>query len=287
MGRSYLEECGSVSGILSSSRYRGSVVPFVSIAAALALAATACGSSPSSPSGPNASQPYVLGAEADQSCPSAASGKPMVAGIRAAVDGMSKRGGVNGHKVNVVARDDAADNARGIANVREMIQQFKASAIIGVNISAVASALIPVVQELQVPFVSSGIPSTKITPAQQYVYMYGADLSPQGIAQLKEVKQLSDTGKIPAKPRIAALHYATPAGQSWIKTVQDNLASITGGSMVSVENFPVNVTDLGTQISKINAAKPDVVILFAAQNIMAIATQALRSAGVSPTLWMI
>jgi branched-chain amino acid transport system substrate-binding protein len=211
----------------------------------------------------------------------------MVAGIRTAVEGMNKRGGVNGHKVNVVARDNTADNARGIANVREVIQQQKASAIIGVNVSAVAAAIIPVIQELQVPFVSSGIPSTKVTPALPYVYMYGADLSPQGIAQLKEVKQLSDTGKIPAKPRIAALHYATPAGQNWIKTVNENVASITGGSMVSIENFPVNVTDLGTQISKINAAKPDVVILFAAQNIMAIATQALRSVGVSPTLWMI
>ena len=186
---------------------------------------------------------------------------PLSNGLKAAVDVANKNGGVDGHKIEIVVRDDASDPARGLERIREFATRVKASAVVGVNSSVVGAAAAPLVEQMKLPMIGSGLPSDLVNPVKPYVYVSKTDFESQARAKVDFVLQQIEAGEIKPNPRVATLYYSTPAGNLWHEAAEAR-AKEAQLNVVESQSAQITATDLSGQVARIAAAKPDVVLIF-------------------------
>src|SRR4051812_47027878 len=142
-------------------------------AAAAALAIAACGGGQAA-SGGGSNEPIKLGGWFPLTGPVAASGIPQKEGIVAAFDQVNADGGINGRKVQFVARDNAFDPQQTIQAARQLVGSDKVVAIVGANGTATTAAAFPyVLNQAKVPIVNPyGGAADWYKPAKPLLYGY-------------------------------------------------------------------------------------------------------------------
>lgn len=109
-------------------------------------------------------EPIKLGLIAAITGPSALSGESITRGLAIAIDEINQNGGVlGGRPLELVIRDDESTPARGVAAARELIEQEGVALIFGGLDSPVSLAMLPVIHELQVPYMGVWAAATGIT----------------------------------------------------------------------------------------------------------------------------
>jgi branched-chain amino acid transport system substrate-binding protein len=144
-------------------------------AAAAALAITACGSGgAASGGGSGGSEPIKLGGWFPLTGPVAASGIPQKEGVTAAFAKINAEGGINGRKVEFIARDNAFDPQQTIQAARQLVGSDKVVAIVGANGTATTAAAFPyVLNQAKVPIVNPyGGAADWYSPAKPLLYGY-------------------------------------------------------------------------------------------------------------------
>jgi branched-chain amino acid transport system substrate-binding protein len=222
-----------------------------------ALVLAACGND----GGGGSSDEYVIGVQIDQSGISRSVGVPQTDGIKAAIEGINDRGGVNGKKISLVVRDDGSDVSRAVSVYRELTGQYHASAILGFVGSVAIPPVAPLAAKDQTALLATGAPSDLLDPPAPALFSTIGNLNAQGRAGLDYVKRAADDGTLPADPRVALLYYASPAGEAWVKDVQDYASSI-GLDIVEAQNSTVGAATLSSQMQAITDAKPDAIVAF-------------------------
>jgi len=141
-----------------------SVKRWTAVAACLAVSAlgmTACGndSTASTPSSGTtlAGDPIVIGTICSCSGAQAAALGKSSEGISAWVKMINDGGGLNGHPVKLVVKDDAGDPAKSLQAAKELVEQDKVIAIVG-ETSVADQAFQQYVEEKQVPVVGGLAP---------------------------------------------------------------------------------------------------------------------------------
>lgn len=221
---------------------------------------------------------YVVGVQIDQSGISRSVGVPQLQGIQMAIDGANRRGGVNGHKIQLVVRDDGSDAARAVSVYRELADQYKVSAIAGFVGSVAIPPVAPLAARQKIALLVTGAPASLLDPPSPAIFSTIANLNAQGRAGLDYIKRLSVNGALPKEPRVALLYYASPAGQNWHKEVVPYAASL-GLNIVAAENSTVGAATLDTQMNVITAAKPNTILAFDIETDMVNAAKAGKAAG--------
>lgn len=242
---------------------------------AAALTMAACGSSSS---GTGGGGEYVIGVQIDQSGISRSVGVPQLNGTKAAIDGVNRRGGVNGKKIKLVVRDDASDAARAVSVYRELTGQYQVSAIAGYIGSVSIPPAAPLAAKDKTALLVTGAPSTLLDPPSPAVFSTIGNLNAQGRAGLDYVKRAVENGTLPKDPRVALLYYASPAGEVWAKEVK-SYASKRGLNIVAAQNSTVGAASLSSQMQAITAAKPDAVVAFDIEADITNAAKAGKAAG--------
>ena len=138
----------------------------------LALGVAACGSDNSSTSATGGSsssasstanlsaantpsgKPIVLGSIGSYSGPQAASLGAADDTIQAWQDYTNANGGINGHPVKVIVKDDAGNPTKAAQQVKELVEQDKVQALVG-NTSTVTEAFQKYILAKKVPFIGS------------------------------------------------------------------------------------------------------------------------------------
>jgi branched-chain amino acid transport system substrate-binding protein len=100
------------------------------VVAALALAATGCGSPGSGGSTGSGGGVISIGASVPLSGDYASYGQDYVRGATVAIDQINAAGGVDGHKLTLVAEDDAADPTQAVTVAQKLVSS-NVSAVIG------------------------------------------------------------------------------------------------------------------------------------------------------------
>ena len=67
---------------------------------------------------------------------------------------INKNGGINGHPLELIVYDDESDATKCTLAVKKLINKDKVCAIIGPSISGLSLAILPLVEEAQIPLVS-------------------------------------------------------------------------------------------------------------------------------------
>lgn len=145
-------------------------------AAVAALAVSACGGGGAASGGGSggAGEPIKVGGWFPLTGPVAASGIPQKEGVVAAFKKINADGGINGRKVEFIARDNAFDPQQTIQAARQLVGSDKVVAIVGANGTATTAAAFPyVLNQAKVPIVNPyGGAADWYDPAKPMLYGY-------------------------------------------------------------------------------------------------------------------
>lgn len=241
------------------------------LALALALSAAGCGSAPkpaapaSAPSQPSqeparaadakpeAGGPYRLGVVLPLSGPAAAVGKYTQQGIEAALKQVNGNGGVHGRQLQVKIEDDKTDPSVSVVAVKKLHQEG-IDLLIGPELTNMALAVIPTVEELQIPQISIGAGIQIVVPLKKWVFKL-----PHTDTLIAD-KQLGFLARKGVK-KLAILHQDDASGVSG-KEQLEKLAGKHGVEIVAVEKFNGAATNMVPQLTKIAASPAEAVAIF-------------------------
>ena len=177
-------------------------------------------------------------------------GKPMDMALRLAVDEINDAGGLLGKQIEIVAYDTQSDMALYTQYGQQLTRQDQVDVVHGGILSASREAIRQTMRKTGTPYFynvqyEGGVCDRNIfingvTPAQQ-----AEALVPYAM------------GKSGKKVYILAADYNY--GQITARWIQKFVAD-NGGEVVGVDFFPLDVSDFGSTIAKIQTAAPDLVI---------------------------
>ena len=186
---------------------------------------------------------------------SSSMGVSMRDGVRLAAKEINTTGGILGRQIELVERDDQADNARGITIAQELVNKEKIVADVGFINTGVALAAQRIYQEAKIPVFNNVATGTVVTrqfdkePAN-YVFRNAARDEIQAPMDKRGFK------------KVAILHDSTNYGELG-KT--DLLKALTakGITPVAIEKFNIKDTDMTSQLLKAKEAGAEVILTYA------------------------
>lgn len=110
-----------------------------------------------------AEEPIKIGLVAALSGQSAKSGEALTRGLNVAIDELNSAGGILGRPVELIRRDDESNPAKGMLAARELIQREKVAVLFGGLDTPVSLAIVPLANQLKVPFMGVWAAGTGIT----------------------------------------------------------------------------------------------------------------------------
>lgn len=165
-------------------RHSGEIrwVAFVALTIVLATLAPAAGLG----AAPSADSEVVLGMSTALSGPAAELGENMRAGVLAALDEANRAGGIGGRNLRLVSLDDQYEPAQTVPNMRALIDDHAAVAIVGNVGTPTAVAAIPIANESKAPFFGAftGAGVLRKTPPDRYVINYRASYAEETAAMV-------------------------------------------------------------------------------------------------------
>lgn len=122
-------------------------------AVAFGLSATLT-SAVSSPALAQTKEPIRLGVIFPLSGTAAQAGASGMVGVKLAVKDIGESGGIAGRPINMIVADDRLDTTQAVTEVKRLINQDHIEMLVGAAASQVALAVMPVVTEGKIPFVT-------------------------------------------------------------------------------------------------------------------------------------
>jgi branched-chain amino acid transport system substrate-binding protein len=197
-----------------------------------------------------ADNPILIGSLLDQSGPLAASGTPMVYAINLAVEEINAAGGLLGRPLKIMQYDTQSNIQMYSQYAQQLALKDKVAVVHGGITSASREAIRPTFDRFKVPYFYNVLYEGGVCDRNTFC---------TGTTPAQTVEKLVPTAmkKSGKKAYIIAAdyNYGQITAKWMTKYVKDN-----GGEVLSVDFFPLDVTNFGTTISKIQAAKPDLLL---------------------------
>lgn len=203
-------------------------------------------------------EPIRIGLSGPFSGGSAPMGESMRNGVRLAVDEINSIGGIHGRPIEVIERDDQANNELG-ARIADELTQMKVTATIGIVNTGVGLASIDHYQKSKIPLivaVSTGPALTRkfAPPASSGNFIFRVsptlDLEARIIAA-----DLKRRGLM----RVALMTDITPYGESGLQAFSEQ-ARLSGLDVVAQLRFKIGETDMSGLLQRARSAGATAVV---------------------------
>ncbi len=197
-----------------------------------------------------AAETIKLGSILDTSGIFDAYGKPMDIGMRLAVGQINADGGLLGRKVEIIAYDTQSDMALYTQYGQRLTRHDKVDVVHGGILSASREAIRQTMRKSRTLYFYNVLYEGGVCDRNIFI---------NGVTPAQQVDALVPyaMGKSGKKVYILAADYNY--GQITAKWIQKFVAD-NGGTTLSVDFFPLDVSDFGSTIAKIQTAAPDLVI---------------------------
>ncbi|HEX3468592.1 MAG TPA: ABC transporter substrate-binding protein [Candidatus Elarobacter sp.] len=176
-------------------------------------------------------------------------------GFNMAMDAWNKRGGIMGRKIELVAEDEQNDPGVAAQKTRKLVNQDKVVALMGSVSSGVSLSIAGVANTLGTLFMDSGGHSDDVTGKNCHWNVFRTCHSTWMETHATGYSLAKRFGK---KWFLITPDYAY--GHSLEQGFKDVLGHI-GGQIVGDELTPLGTSDFSSYLTKIDAAKPDVVLV--------------------------
>jgi len=189
-------------------------------------------------------------------------GEECVNGLQMAVDEINAAGGIKsmgGAQIELVKADSQGKPDVGIAEVQRLATKENVAAIVGTYQSGVAIPATQEAEKQQVPIVISMAVADAITEkGQKYTFRICPKADWYAKDQVAFLTELKTLVGLDVK-KVALLHEDTDFGTS-TATGQKKYLQEAGMEMTIEVSYPAGSADLTTQVSKVKASNPDVVL---------------------------
>jgi len=199
-------------------------------------------------------------------------GTPQKEVIEAAVADINKKGGVIGRPLEALIEDDQSVPTNAVIAGTKLIKDKNVCALVGASSSDASAAMIPTAEQEKVPYL---ITAPVVNPNKRYVFIVG----PGDVKGAAHFTEYAATG-LNAK-RIALLSEADAYGKTGSETILKEIKKYPGASITIQEKVEVTDTSLVAQLTKIKAAKPDLIMIYATAGIASVAAKNYKQLGLT------
>jgi branched-chain amino acid transport system substrate-binding protein len=244
----------------------------LAVAAAISVAAAACSSS-SSPSSPASSAPIKVGMIAPLTGAFAPLGLGDEQGAKIAVSQLNSSGGIDGHKVDLIVKDDKTDPTQSVIDF-QALQGQGVAAVLGSSVSDSARATAPKAEQAQVPYISLSPVDQTVSPVEPYVFLVPAVTTVYATRILQWLKAEGIT-------KIAVGYDNTD-----IYTINGYHSTLSeapayGVKVVDTEVFQTTTTDFSTTVSHVASSGAQAFLVWATGPAPVILTKTFAAAGLA------
>lgn len=202
----------------------------------------------------SAQDAYVIGVSAAMTGPVASNYAPVVEAMKAYLEHLNARGGINGKPVRVVVLDDQAQPSRAATNAKQLLAQDKVVMLLNTSLSSTYAPMIAESRRARVPLYFAGAVCPKETyppadPLQFCSTAFGANLDSQ--AALAFIKSHA---KESVRLGLAAM--AIPIARGEIDYAE-TLSKTLGMTPVEKQISPPPAPDYTPFASKLKDANPN------------------------------
>ena len=197
----------------------------------------------------------VIGSIQDVSGPIAVLGKPVQNGMILRVEQINAAGGINGRKLKLVIEDSGYDPKKGVLAAQKLLNQDKIFAMIATMGSPVSLATLPLVVDKGVAHLfpitahtGNFEPLHKLKFSMSNPYPNTSRIAVQLMLKMKPYK------------RVAILYQDDEYGLDVVRGVEAALKD-AGVPLVEKTSYKRGATDFSSQMQKIKAGNPDLIVL--------------------------
>jgi ABC-type branched-subunit amino acid transport system substrate-binding protein len=196
---------------------------------------------------------YVIGVSAAMTGPAAGSYAPVIEAMKAYLDHVNGKGGINGKRVQLIVLDDSAEPSKAAANAKRLLSD-KVVLLMNSSLSSTYAPMVAESKRAGVPLYFAGAVCPKDTyppadPMQFCSTAFGANLDSQ--AALNFVKS---TAKAPVRIGFAAM--AIPIARAEIDYAE-GLSKTLGMTPVDKQITPPPTPDYTPFATKLKEANPN------------------------------
>jgi len=203
-------------------------------------------------SGARAQDTYTVGVTAAMTGPASATQAPVIEMLRIYVDRLNAKGGINGHKINLMVEDDQAEPSKAAANATKLVRQENVVLLINSSFSSTYGPVIAESKRGKVPLWFAGAVCPKEThPPKPDPLMFcttGFDFSIDIPVATKMIKEMS---KEPVK--LGLIGIPVPISRIGVDNAEKIAAGI-GMETVDKEFIPPTTADYTPFANKIKGA---------------------------------
>lgn len=201
-------------------------------------------------------------------------------GAKTAAEEINAAGGVLGRKIKFVAEDGACNPGNSVSAAEKLISQQKVVALIGALCSSATGAVAETVRKYKIPLISGVSTAERLTEeGNPWFFRATTTTKLNGMSLAQTLLDMAGGGK-----KVAFIVTSDDWGRSAVAAYGEAFKKL-GATVVATEYFDRNDTDFTEHLTKIRAAKPDVIFSVGGfQNAANVTTQARQLGLTMPIL---
>jgi branched-chain amino acid transport system substrate-binding protein len=199
----------------------------------------------------------VIGQSLALSGPLGEVGQDGARGTKAYFDAINAKGGINGRQIRIVSLDDGYQVANTVRNVKQLIEEDKVFALLGIIGTANCAAILPLIAPAAVPLFGPGTGSD-VVPVPQINHVFNIRAGYVNETE-KLVQHLATLGV----KRVAVLAQANPLGQEGLAAVQMAMQRRAMRPYVTA-TIANDAADAAQAVATLHETRPEAVIMITA-----------------------
>lgn len=204
-------------------------------------------------------------------------GAPEARTLEMLVDDVNKKGGIDGHKVELIIKDTGASPEKAISFAKQLIEEDKVFAIIGPSTSGETMKIKGIAEESKTILLSCAAAEVIVNPVAKYVFK-----TPQNdsFAARKIFEQMKKMGI----SKIGVVSSNTGFGKAG-KEQLEKIAPEFGIELLVNEVYDKAATDLTAVVTKLKAADVQAVVNWSIEPVQSIIAKNMKQIGLNVTLF--
>jgi len=221
---------------------------------------------------------YKIGAIFDITGPASSLGVPERNTALMLEEKINSQGGIDGHSVEIIIEDNESNETKAVQAAKKLIEKDNVLAIAGPSTTGTSMAIIDTVQKSEVPLVSAAAGIGIVTPVEERKWVFKTAQNDAVV-----VEKIIDYLKSINAKNVAFLSMNNAYGDSGRKEFEA-AAPGAGINIVVQEKFGATDKDMTAQLTRVKAANPDAVVIWAIPPSASIVTKNYRKLGIEAPL---
>jgi len=220
---------------------------------------------------------YKVGALLSVTGPAAWLGTPERNTVRMIEEEINEAGGINGHPLEVIVEDTVGDATKTVTAAKKLISKDEVLAIVGPSRSGTTMAVIPIIEEAEVPLISCAAAEAIVVPVKRWVFKTPQKDSDAAIRIYEYMKEQGIS-------KIAIITGTTGFGDQGRQQLK-KLAPDFDITIVVDETYGPADTDMTAQLTKVKASEAEALVNWSIVAGQVIVAKNLRQLGVEIPLF--